>query len=185
MKSSNRTLVLLAAAAAVLSLSSAAFAQDHPPAPTDAQRAAWRQNHEHLRQEHEQERAKKLHDLLNLRPDQEPALQAFLADMRPPPPPEERDHGDRARLDALSTPERLDRMGEMMARRDAEHQAEFRHHAEAVKRFYTALDPAQRRAFDAIHEGGGEHHGWGHEGPDNDGPDHRGPGGPEGPGERG
>ena len=92
-------------------------------------------------------RAQLLHDALGLRPDQDGAWQAFLAEMRPP----EGDAGRRQHMHdegaaPLTTPERLDRM----AKRMGERQARFQHHAEAVKRFYAALDARQQKAFDAI-----------------------------------
>jgi hypothetical protein len=120
------------------------------------------------RQEREQARAAALHAVLNLRPDQEPAFQAFVAATRPP---EGRgkgmDHGDQA-VAPMTTPQRLDRM----AARMAERQAAFQRRADAVRRFYGALSPAQQRAFDALHalRGGGRegreagHRGFGHHG---------------------
>jgi hypothetical protein len=98
--------------------------------------------------------AKRLSELLQLRPDQQPALQAFVASMRPPEGGPA-DHGDGERgknhekLAAMTTPERLD----WMAARMNEHMARFQKHAEAVKRFYAALSPDQRKAFEAAHIG--------------------------------
>jgi protein CpxP len=193
MRCSLRVAAVLGAATAALSLSTLVNAQDRggPPSgpPTEAQRAEWKQAHE-------QERAKVLHDVLNLRPDQDAAFQAFQADMRPPARGHN-DHdgrGDMGRMQALTTPERLDRMAEMMSARSAEQQTEFRRRADAIKRFYAVLDPGQKRAFDALHDmagghrgRGGEHGGPGHDGPagpGGDGPGHDGPG-HDGPGERG
>lgn len=98
-------------------------------------------------------RARHLRDVLQLRPDQEPALQAFLEaskpsmehrkmefkpgpDGKPPAPPE-----------MMTTPERLDMQAKMMAR----HQAAFEKRAAAIKAFYAALSPSQQKAFDALH----------------------------------
>jgi hypothetical protein len=104
--------------------------------------------------------AQRLRDALQLRPDQEPALQALIASMRP--------KGDMARMREeheadrnLPTPQRLDRMQAHMA----EHEARFREHAEAIKRFYAQLTPTQQKAFDALPmmgHGFGGHHGEGH-----------------------
>lgn len=100
------------------------------------------------------EMADRLHDLLQLRPDQEPALQTFIAAMRPPerpePPPE---HDGKATT--------LERLNGMIARMEA-HLAMAKQRAEATKRFYAALTPAQQRAFDAAHLDRPPH---GHHGP--------------------
>jgi protein CpxP len=145
----------VAAMAAVVSVAYAVQAQDQaPPAQGPAhsaeQRAAWR----HDRQEAQ---AKALQAVLNLRPDQEAAFQAFQAAMTPPPR-EHGDHMDRAALQAMTTPQRLDRMADRMAKR----QAAFRARADAIKSFYAALSPEQQRAFDAMPmlQGGGR--GMGH-----------------------
>ena len=103
------------------------------------------------------ERAQHLRDVLQLRPDQAPALKALMeaghhgqmggaghGDMA------EHEHGAMAK--PLTTPERLDRRLEMMAK----HQAMFRKHAEAIKAFYAVLSPSQKKAFDALHPGPGQ-----------------------------
>jgi hypothetical protein len=143
-----------AAMAAVASVAYAVQAQDQaPPAQGPAhsaeQRAAWM----HDRQE---AHAKALQAVLNLRPDQEAAFQAFQAAMTPPPR-EHHDHMDQAAA-AMTTPQRLDRMADRMARREAE----FRRRAEAIKSFYAALSPEQQRAFDAMPMMQGGDHGMGH-----------------------
>jgi Spy/CpxP family protein refolding chaperone len=167
----TKTLSLLGAAAAALCLSSAAFAQDQsaPPAAAAAPHGADRtMKMEAWRKAHEERRAHRLHDLLQIRSDQETAFQAFLADIKPPM----HDHKDWARdKDAaavaapLTTPERLDRMEAMMAKRTAERQAAFQHRAEAIKKFYAVLSPEQKRAFDALHDRGGMGHGGEDHGP--------------------
>jgi periplasmic protein CpxP/Spy len=155
----------LAATAALVSVAFAAVAQDQAPAgpPTADQRAAWM----HDRQEH---RAKALHDILNLRPDQEAAFQAFQTAMAPPPRGERHEHADQGQA-PITTPERLDRMADHMAKREAE----FHRRADAIKAFYAVLSPDQQRAFDALPMmlAGGGHRGMDH-GPDGD---HGAPGG--------
>ncbi len=93
------------------------------------------------------ERARLLHDALAIRPDQDSAWTAFLAQMRPPAAEQaagpRMEHADRAEV---TTPERLDRV----ARRMADRQAKFQRRAEAVKTFYAALDGSQRKTFDAL-----------------------------------
>lgn len=88
-------------------------------------------------------RAEHLRAALQLRPDQEPALKAFLdaskRDERP-------DRMNREQLSAMTTPQRLDaaraRMTERLAR--------FDQRAAATKRFYAQLTPTQQKAFDAL-----------------------------------
>jgi hypothetical protein len=148
-----RTSTGFAALAAAFSVAFAVQAQDQaPPAPgaghSPEQRAAWMQDRQEAH-------AKALHAILNLRPDQEAAFQAFQAAMAPSPG-EHHEHMDKA--SAMTTPQRLD----MMADRMAKHEAEFRRRADAIKAFYAALGPDQQRAFDALsmmHGGGG---GMGH-----------------------
>jgi hypothetical protein len=92
-------------------------------------------------------RAQHMRDILQLRSDQEPALQAFIAGTSPPDKPPE--HPDPEALAKMTTPERLD----WMSARMAEHQAAFQRMADATKKFYAALSPSQRKAFEAAHVG--------------------------------
>jgi Spy/CpxP family protein refolding chaperone len=162
-----RTLVRLLAGAAALSacvvVSSASLAQEPSPhmgmAPADMQHDAWADR----MHEHAEAMAHGLHDILNVRPDQEAAFQAMLATMQHA---DDGDgggmHGDRDGMERMTTPERLDRMAAHMAER----QANFQRHADAVRRFYAVLSPEQQRAFDAL-QGmmmGGGRHGMGHMG---------------------
>jgi protein CpxP len=158
MRSTIRGLASLAALTGAVCLAGAGFAQDAPSGapPSAAAHEHWA---EHMR-EHVEARAKRLHDILNIQPGQDVAFQAFIASMTPPEG-EGGPHGhhDMAEMQALTTPERLDRMADRMAKR----QAQFQRRADAVKAFYAALDPGQKRAFDALHgmmRGG--HHGGGH-----------------------
>jgi len=106
--------------------------------------------------------AQHLRDVLQLRPDQEGALKAFLAAMKPPERPAPAAGAAMARPPMpATTPERL----AMMEKRMAEHQAMFRKHSDAIRAFYGQLSPSQQKAFDALHMG-------------------RGMGGMHGPGER-
>jgi hypothetical protein len=186
MSLSTKALSLIGVAAATLCLSSSALAQDQAAPPAldgmahhgmgrqDVDREAWRKARD-------DRRAHFLHDILEIRSDQEAAFQTFLTDMKPPM----RDHKDWAENKdgdqkdaaeaAMTTPQRLDRMAAMMEKRTAERQADFQKRSEAIKRFYAVLSPEQKRAFDALQGHGGmghgEHggHGMGHH-----------PGGPDG-----
>jgi protein CpxP len=98
--------------------------------------------------EHRAQRARDLHIVLRLRPDQESAWQAFQAAMAPPPrperPPGERPPGPPPM--AETTPERLDMMGKHLARMEA-HRARM---DAATRTFYAALSPEQQQVFDAL-----------------------------------
>ena len=187
-----RAIVGLIAAAALASVSTLALAQAAPAGgpPTAEQRAAWQAKAEQRMHEHTEMHARHLHDLLQLRPDQDAALQTLMAAMAPPRMDHMSDHhmgpggpgGAGGHMDhhmgpgadghddmaKLTTPQRLDKMAAMMSERTARRQAEFQKHAEAIKAFYAVLSPEQKRAFDAMppHMFGGmhDHHGDGGEG---------------------
>jgi Spy/CpxP family protein refolding chaperone len=102
-------------------------------------------------------RAQHLRDTLQLRPDKDAALRAYIEASRPNVHRGERgdrgERGERGEARAMTTPERLDRMRARMA----EHQAAFERRAEATKRFYAQLSPSQQKAFDASGWQGGRH----------------------------
>jgi Spy/CpxP family protein refolding chaperone len=140
---------LALAAAIAVSAAAPSFAQ---PAPTAAPGAptgrTWRTPDPAQRAERHAER---LRAVLQLRPDQEPALRTLVTAMQPTPEQRERRQAERAEMRNLSTPQRLDRM----QARQTERQARFAQRAEAIKRFYAQLTPAQQRAFDALPMGPG------------------------------
>jgi Spy/CpxP family protein refolding chaperone len=89
---------------------------------------------------------------LKLTPAQEGAWTAFTASMQPPahmarPTPEQR-----AELDKLSTPERIDKMRALRTQRMADMNAAMDKRGEATKTFYAALNPEQQKTFDAEHK---------------------------------
>ena len=152
---------LIVGAALSLAAATATFAQAPAPGAPPAPRGFMMKHHDPAAM------AQRMRDTLQLTPAQEPALQALLSAMQPTG--EMRDHmkGGRDDFKTLTTPQRLDRMQAMMA----EHQAQFARHADAIRRFYAALTPAQQKAFDAMHDGmgfggmrGGMHHGMGRHG---------------------
>jgi periplasmic protein CpxP/Spy len=140
-----RSFVALIAAAA---LAAPAFAQNEPSAAPDAHHPGgdWRQ----ARQAHEARKLKALHDMLQIRPDQESAFQAFQTAVQPQPPAEQSQRPERQEMASLTTPERLDRMARMMADHEARRRARFERVSGAVKALYAALTPEQKRAFDAL-----------------------------------
>ncbi|MEG3083425.1 Spy/CpxP family protein refolding chaperone [Sphingomonas sp. PB2P12] len=130
----------LAMLAAMLGMSHAALAQgprDGPPPRIDVARM----------------QAREVDDMalvLALRPDQRPALAAFVQSMAPPPLPlrggdRGQDRGDDAGPDESFT-RRLDRMAQDSARRSEEDGRRIT----AARTFYASLDPAQRPTFEAL-----------------------------------
>ena len=157
------------AAGLALTLGAIAQAQPAPPAPPGPGSHAgpgWAGRgfdpagmRERMEQRREA-RAKLLHDALSIRADQEAAWRTFMDGMKPSEGAmPRRPMGPEARA-ALTTPERLDRMEQRMARR----QAMLKQHADAVRQFYAALSPAQQKTFDALtalRHGGMGHGGMG------------------------
>lgn len=89
------------------------------------------------------DQAEHLKNILQLRPNQEAALATYLEAMKPKMRTE--------RLDAReerpdSTPEKLARMEQRLAERQAAERARI----DAVKRFYAQLDERQKKAFDEL-----------------------------------
>ena len=125
-------------------MASASVAQQPPPAAAAGQprdgRGEWRRPDPEAMAAR---RAEHLRAALQLRPDQEPALKAFLDASKPAARPA---RGDRAAMAQMSTPQRLDaqraRMTERLAR--------FDQRAAATKKFYAQLSPSQQKAFDTL-----------------------------------
>ncbi|HEX4741107.1 MAG TPA: Spy/CpxP family protein refolding chaperone [Caulobacteraceae bacterium] len=146
-----RPLSALALAAAV-ALPAVAGAQAGSP-PAGQPQAQGRENGtgEAMMRRREARRLQALHDVLEIRPDQESAFQAFATALQPqhfeqPPEaaPPQQDMG------ALTTPERLDRVARMMADHETRRRARFERISGAVRTLYAALSPEQKRAFDAL-----------------------------------
>lgn len=98
---------------------------------------------------------------LKLTPEQEGAWTTFTAAMKPPAQMGQK-RPDRAELDKLTTPERIDKMRALRT----EHMAAMDKREEAIKTFYAALNADQKKVFDTEHARMGHHPG-----------DRRGPGG--------
>ena len=105
---------------------------------------------------------------LKITPAQEGAWTAFTAAMQPPAGLGARPGTEqRAELDKLTTPQRIDKMREIRSQRMTEMTALMDKRGEAAKTFYAALSPDQQKVFDAQHNmrdgrdghGGGGHHG--------------------------
>ena len=100
---------------------------------------------------------------LKITPAQEGAWTAFTAAMQPPADSGVRPGTEqRAELDKLTTPQRIDKMREIRSQRMATMTALMDKRGEAAKAFYAALNPEQQKIFDAEHRmrggmGGMEH----------------------------
>jgi hypothetical protein len=157
-----RLTILALASAIALSSAGASFAQPAPDAgaPPAGGRAWQRPDPAQMAER----RTERLRAILQLRPEQEPALRALIAALQPSPEQMQRRMAERGEAANLTTPQRLDRMQARLAER----QARFAQRADAIKRFYAQLTPAQQKAFDALPMGrggmqgrGGFHRGFG------------------------
>lgn len=158
----------LAACLAVLGLS--AQAQPAQPAivapgpaavaPAPGERPMM-QGHGVRMQERMAQREAALKQILQITPAQEGAWNQWVASRRPSATMPRPRPGEFAQL---TTPQRIDRMRELRAARNAE----MDRRADATKTFYAALSPAQQKAFDALTAsrgfGRGGMHGHHHEG---------------------
>ncbi len=115
----------------------ASFAQQGPPPPPA-----------YASQQHPTPAAQsdRLRQTLSLRPDQETALQAFVAAMTPRPEEIQRQRAEAVAIASLPTPQRLDRMLAQMDEMRAATVAKM----DATKRFYAQLTPTQQAIFDRI-----------------------------------
>jgi periplasmic protein CpxP/Spy len=91
--------------------------------------------------EHMAKRAAELHDKLKLNASQEMAWNTYMAKVKPD---ERAARPDRAELDKLTAPERMDWMLAHMK----EHEKRMEDRAAATKEFYAVLTPQQKKIFD-------------------------------------
>ncbi|MGB4117824.1 MAG: Spy/CpxP family protein refolding chaperone [Polaromonas sp.] len=107
---------------------------------------------------------------LKLTPAQEGAWTAYTASMQPPAGMGMRHtDGQRAEMDKLTTPERIDKMRAMRTERMTQMNAEMDKRGNATKTFYAALTPEQQKVFDTEHQKRGDRSGQGRHG----GTDHK------------
>lgn len=160
----------LTAAALLAALAVPAMAQPAPsaaPAGGPGKITDMRERH----QARQGDQLARLKEQLKLSPEQEGAWNTFTAAMKPSTDRPAR--LDRAEMEKLSTPDRIDRMRAMRA----QHAADADRRGEATKTFYASLNADQKKTFDAqAHRMGGPRGEHGR---------HGGMGGPGGPGGRG
>ncbi len=105
-------------------------------------------------------RAKRTAELkakLKITAAQEGAWTTFTSAMKPPAH-DAKQRPDRAELDKLSTPERLDKIRALRTQHLTDMQAEMNKRDDATKAFYTTLTPEQKKVFDEEHARMGQHH---------------------------
>ena len=146
----------LLVAALLTAVGAAALAQMPPPPAGNAparQERMGRGDPAQMQQRMQQHRAERLahfKETLQISPAQEGAWSAWTASMQPPA---DAKRPDRAELERLATPERIDRMRTLRAER----MARMDKRADATKAFYATLNPVQKRVFDVetAHRGRG------------------------------
>lgn len=114
------------------------------PAMPHAQEGKAAQWQERMAKRHEQ-RQQQLHHALKLTPAQEEHWKNYIEATRPPGKPAQAHDGEG--WNQLTTPQRLERMQQFKAERDAR----MNRHLEAVKQFYSQLTAEQQKVFDQHH----------------------------------
>ncbi|MBK6321755.1 Spy/CpxP family protein refolding chaperone [Candidatus Aalborgicola defluviihabitans] len=95
---------------------------------------------------------------LKLAPEQEGAWTTFTTAMKPPARGDMK-RPDRAEMEKLTTPERIDKMHALRTERMAAMNAAMDKREDATKTFYGALNADQKTVFDAEHARMGAHYG--------------------------
>jgi periplasmic protein CpxP/Spy len=137
MKSIRTTLI---ATALMAGLTGLALAQN-TTAPADNARAGRMEKMREHKAERHAQHLTELKSKLNLQAAQEPAWNTFTQSMQHPT---RMARPERASLEKMTTPERLDMMQAMKAQRDAHMQQR----ADATKAFYATLSADQKHVFD-------------------------------------
>jgi hypothetical protein len=137
MKSIRTTLI---ATALMAGLTGLALAQNTTAPADNARVGRMEKMREHKAERHAQHLTE-LKSKLNLQAAQEPAWNTFTQSMQHPA---RMARPERASLDKMTTPERLDMMQAMKAQRDAHMQQR----AETTKTFYATLSADQKQVFD-------------------------------------
>lgn len=154
LKPSNRLNGLLIAGL-LATFGASAMAQGTPPA---AQSPGPRSEHmgKHDPAKMQAMMAKHQADLktkLKLTPAQEDAWTAYTTAMQPPAGLQQHPtEAQRADMDKLTTPERIDKMRSMRAERMTQMSAAMDKRGDATKALYAALTPEQQKVFDAEHK---------------------------------
>ena len=140
MKWNVRALAISVAAAPALLAGGAAWAQYGPP-----------QGQGQYGQPSPQQEAQRIRQNLELRPDQEGALQDFVRAMTPPADFQRKVYEREQEMRSMNTPQRLDAMVSNMD----EMRQQMLSRVQATKTFYAQLTPDQKRKFDQMGASGG------------------------------
>lgn len=156
MKNSTKAIVLAAVLAATGA--SAFAAQDGTERPEGGPRAEHRRMDPAKMEEMHAKRSAELKEKLKITPAQEGAWNTFTAAMKPPAR-DAAQRPDRAELEKLPTPERLDKMRALRTQHMNDMAAAMDKRDQATKTLYAALTPEQKKLFDAQRRPrhGGEH----------------------------
>jgi hypothetical protein len=147
-------------------LASAALATQAQPAPPAGAMPMHPPGMQQHMQERMQRRLEGFKRILQITPAQEGAFNTWAAAMLPSRQAMQQKHALHEEMSRLTTPERIDRMRQLRAERNAAMDKRF----DATKTFYAQLAPSQQKAFDEVsmrflggHRGRGHggHHGWG------------------------
>jgi periplasmic protein CpxP/Spy len=120
--------------------SAAAQSDKAPDSQNEPAQGRMQERHDGQIRESMAKRAAELHDKLKLTASQEPAWKSFIAAMTPV---QTGKRPDRAELDKLSAPERMEKMLDMM-KEEEKHMAA---RLSATKAFYATLTPEQQKIF--------------------------------------
>jgi hypothetical protein len=103
-------------------------------------------------------RSADLHAKLKITAAQEAAWTTFTSAMKPPANMMDQ-RPDRAEMDKLSTPDRIEKMKTLRAKQHADMTAAMDKRDEAMKTFYAQLSAEQKKTFDAEHARMGDNRG--------------------------
>ena len=117
---------------------------------------------------------------LKISASQEGAWTAYTAAMKPPANMKGQ-HPDRAEMEKLTTPERIDKMKSLRTQHHADMTTAMDKRDEATKAFYAALSTEQKKTFDSEHAHMGGRHGGGQSPQNGPKPSKSGPGVPAAP----
>lgn len=125
---------------------SVAQSRQAQPAVEEARAPAPRMRERLTPEQRIERRAERLRTTLQLQPGQESALRAYASALAPTAAQRAERRQQRDDMAQMTTPQRLDARKARMTER----MAMFDRRAEATKRFYAQLTPAQQKAFDAM-----------------------------------
>jgi periplasmic protein CpxP/Spy len=159
MKTSIKTLTI---AALVAAAGLTAYAADTAPSHTGPMEGSHAKEHGRRMDPAKMDamhakRSAELKAKLKITPQQEGAWNDFAAAMKPPARDDAK-HADRAAMEKLTTPERLEKMKVMRTQHMADMNAAMDKRDAATKALYAALTPDQQKVFDAAHTQGQRGH---------------------------